>query len=100
MSDDELQDHIGKVVAEAKKAIDEANKALQRADALFLEKNIVPEQLIDHLKLHGGADALRELDRIVENKMNEIKADAQKAIDEAFSEPLKKKPSKKFRSLI
>jgi hypothetical protein len=100
MTDDELKIHIDKVVAEAQKAIGEANKALQRADHFFIENNIVPENLVEFVKLHGGPEALRDLDRIVEKSMNEIKSDAQRAIDEAFSENITKSPSKKFRTLI
>lgn len=100
MNDEELQSHLAKVMAEAKKAVDEANKVLERADAFFFDNKISPDDLIEYVKLNGGPDALRDLDRQVEMKMNEIKAEAQEIIDQAFSDKLEKSSRKKFRSLI
>jgi len=100
MNDDELQSHLEKVMSEAKKAVDEANKALERADAYFDNQKFSPEDLIEYVKLNGGPDALRDLDRQVEQKMNEIKAEAQAIIDQAFLDKSEKTPRKKFRSLI
>lgn len=100
MNDDELQSHLEKVLSEAKAAINEANKALQRADAYFIEKTISPDDLAEYVRVHGGPDALRDLDRQVEYAMNEIKAEAQAIIDQAFSDKLEKSRRKKFRSLI
>jgi hypothetical protein len=100
MNDDELQSHLEKVLSEAKKAVDEANRALERADAYFSDQKISPDDLIEYVRLNGGPDALRDLDRQVEQKMNEIKAEAQAMIDQAFSDKSEKSPRKKFRSLI
>ncbi len=100
MNDDELQSHLEKVLSEAKKAVDEANRALERADAYFSDHKISPDELIEYVRLNGGPDALRDLDRQVEQKMNEIKAEAQAMIDQAFSDKSEKSPRKKFRSLI
>ena len=100
MSDDELQSHLDKVLSEARKAVDEANKALERADAFFMGNKLTPDDLIEYVKLNGGPDALRDLDRQVEQKMNEIRAEAQAIIDQAFSDKSDKSSRKKFRSLI
>jgi F0F1-type ATP synthase membrane subunit b/b' len=100
MNDEELQSHLAKVMSEAKKAVDEANKALERADAYFLDQKLSPEDLIEYVKLNGGPDALRDLDRQVEQKMNEIKAESQSIIDQAFGDTTVKSSRKKFRSLI
>ena len=43
MSDDELKNHIEKVLADARKAIDQANQALQKTNNYFIEKNICPK---------------------------------------------------------
>lgn len=100
MNDDELQSHLAKVMSEAKKAVDEANKALERADAYFMDQKLSPDDLIAYVRLNGGPDALRDLDRQIEKKMNEIKAEAQTLIDQAFEDTTVKSPRKKFRSLI
>lgn len=100
MNDDELQSHLAKVMSEAKKAVDEANKALERADAYFVDQKLSSDNLIKYVTLNGGPDALRDLDRQVEQKMNEIKAEAQTIIDQAFSDTSEKSSRKKFRSLI
>jgi hypothetical protein len=100
MNDDELQSHLAKVLSEAKKAVDEANRALERADACFLDQKISPEDLIEYVRVNGGPNALSDLDRQVEQKMNEIKAEAQAMIDRAFSDKSEKSSRKKFRSLI
>lgn len=100
MNDEELQSHLEKVMSEAKKAVDEANRALERADAYFSDQKLSPEDLFNYVKLNGGPDALRDLDRQVEQKMNEIKAEAQTIIDQAFLDKSEKSSRKKFRSLI
>lgn len=100
MNEDDLREHTEKVLFEARKAIAEANQALERSDSYFIEHKITTGQLMEYVKLHGGPDALRDLDRMVENSLNEIKAEAQKAIDEAYSDQKPKSSRKKFHSLI
>ena len=60
----------------------------------------MPENLTEYVRLHGGEEALRDLDRMVEKAMNEIKSEAQMAIDQAFFDANQVIPKKRFKSLI
>ncbi len=100
MDDDEVMNKARKAAILARKAIADAERALQRTQEYFRSSGIDPDSLIRQLEREGGADAKREIEAMVEVALQDVKREADEAIREARRAELAKPARKKLRQLI
>ena len=100
MDDDEVMNKARKAAILARKAIADAERALERTQEYFRSRGIDPDSLIRQLEQVAGPDAKREIQAMVEVALQDVKREADEAIREARRGEMAKPARKKLRQLI
>jgi hypothetical protein len=98
--DDEIMEKARKTAILARKAIAEAERALQRTQDYFRSTGIDTESLISKLEKEAGPNAKREIESMVEVAIQDVKREADDAIREARNAELAPPARRKIRQLI
>ncbi len=98
--DEEIMNKARQAAILARKAIAEAERALQRTQDYFRSTGIDPEAMIRHLEEQGGLNAKREIESMVEVAIQDVKREAETAIREARKAELAPPAKRRIRQLI
>jgi hypothetical protein len=100
MNDDDLKKRTAKVLAESKRVVMEAQKALQRTQNYFDENNLSPEILRNYLADNYQPDDLAEFDGMVNRIIEEIRQESERTLDQEKAKNTASITKKRFSKLI
>ena len=100
MEDDEIMEKARKSAVLARKAIAEAERALERTQNHLQSNGIDPEKLMLQLKREAGIHARIEVEKMVELVMADVKREADSAAREAHHATLATPMRRKIRQHI
>lgn len=100
MTDDELKKRTEQVLKEANKAVLEAQKALQRTENYFSENDLSPEKLKNYLADQYEPIDLEEFDGMVERIMQDVRQEAERAIEQEKVKSTSSITKKRFKGLV
>lgn len=100
MDFDEHKTKTEQALLQARRVINEANKALKRAENYFAEQGIDVDKLMDQVLQQGGPAAVREIDLMVERALREVHEEADRAVASARMQNAAPSARRKFRTLI
>lgn len=100
MTDDELKKRTQKVLKEANQAVLEAQKALQRTEDYFAANDLSPEKLRNYLADQYGPIDLEEFDGMVDRIMDEVRQEAERALEQEKVKSTSSITKKRFKGLI
>lgn len=100
MDDEEVMQKARKAVILARKAVAEAERALQRTEGFFRSTGLDPETLIRQLEMKAGPAAKREIDAMVEVAMQSVRRETEEAIKAIRADEQVVPAKKRLRQLI